>query len=312
MKTLALALPAGLFLFAFAACGPEPEGSGPTSSSSSSSGAGGSGAGSSVASSSASTGAGGEAPSCKGEKAPGSGAAVMIDNVSATVLDTDGAPVPNQIAQLCGLDICLGATTGSDGKVSISGGNKSILQPALKVGDGLSYAKMLRPLTAPSSSFAPLVTPKFPPFAEGKPLTPGTSPASNGVTLALAPDAVTEIDILLYDDPSKQTFRAAAIPDSMMDPDVVTNENATLFYALSPIGTLLCPAATLTLPNTAGLPAGAAVEFLVLGLDVAEYWAPYGEWRKVSDGHVRADGATVSTDEGGGVPILSVVAVRLK
>jgi hypothetical protein len=79
---------------------------------------------------------------------------------------------------------------------------------------------------------------------------------------------------------------------------------------MTPVGTILCPAAKMTVENTTGLPPGARVEFFVHGVEVSEEWAPYGGWAHVSDGTVSDDGATISTDDAGGIPIVSVVGIR--
>jgi hypothetical protein len=84
-----------------------------------------------------------------------------------------------------------------------------------------------------------------------------------------------------------------------------------LVVALTPVGTELCPAVVLTLPNSPQWKAGSAVEIFLHGVDVAEAWAPYGGWAKVSDGAVSADGLTIETSPGAGLPALSAVGVRL-
>jgi hypothetical protein len=85
-----------------------------------------------------------------------------------------------------------------------------------------------------------------------------------------------------------------------------------IIVALTPEGTEVCPAAKLTVPNSPGWPAGSAVEIYLHGVDVAEAWAPYGGWAKVSDGIVSSDGASVTTVDGSGLPELSVVGIRRK
>ena len=84
-----------------------------------------------------------------------------------------------------------------------------------------------------------------------------------------------------------------------------------VLVALTPSGTTLCPPAKLRTPNSPGWPAGSRVEFFLHGVEVAEEFAPYGGWAKVSDGAVTADGSAVETDDAGGLPIISVVGVRL-
>lgn len=66
------------------------------------------------------------------------------------------------------------------------------------------------------------------------------------------------------------------------------------------------------MPNSAKWPAGTDVEFVIHGVDVGQEWAAYGKWQKVSDGKVSADGATVSTVDGGGLPVLTAFGVRKK
>ena len=67
----------------------------------------------------------------------------------------------------------------------------------------------------------------------------------------------------------------------------------------------------LTVPNTAGWPAGQAVEVFIHGVSVEEEWAPYAGWAKVSGGVVSDDGLSVVSTEGEGLPVLGVVGVRL-
>jgi hypothetical protein len=83
-----------------------------------------------------------------------------------------------------------------------------------------------------------------------------------------------------------------------------------IVVALAPSGAEVCPAAGLSVPNTAGWPAGTAVEFFLHGVEVEEEWAPYGGWTKVSGGEVSANGARVATTPGEGIPALSLVGIR--
>lgn len=222
-----------------------------------------------------------------------------------------GAPVPDILAQLCGLDLCLGGNTNATGYVQVSGDGLAILQPAFKIGDGLVYAKMLRPLGPGDVVFDSFVTPKLPPMAQGAKLAPGTIMQSAGTSLELAAGGAFEVDILLFDDPTTQVYRAASIPAAAMDPSfVVGGPKLEVFHALAPTGTLSCPPAKFTMANDAGWAAGTSVEFFVLGMEVSEVWAPYGEFGKVSDGRVSDDGKTISTTDGQGLPILGIIGVR--
>lgn len=281
-----------------------------------SSGAGGGAASSSTtattaASTSTSTGSG--AATCEdGPVVPGSHEDLFVERVEAIVLDTDGSPVANELAQICGLDKCINTQTGSDGHI-LAMPMTTIRQPAFKFGDATIHAKLARPLPGSIATFGTVVTPKLPPLEQGAPLDPGADATSGEVTLSIPEDAVIEVELDVLDDPNAQHFRAAPIPKEMMDPEVVDQDPGLKeFFALTPLEARICPAAKLTLPNTEGFPAGAEVEVFVLGLDVGERWATYGSWTHVSDGRVSEDGATISTNDDGGLPVLSAVGVRLK
>ena len=82
-------------------------------------------------------------------------------------------------------------------------------------------------------------------------------------------------------------------------------------FALAPVGAVVCPPATLELPNTPGYPAGSEVELLIHGADVEEEWAPYGLWRVVATGRVDDAGERIATIDGG-LPVISAVGVRAR
>jgi hypothetical protein len=142
-------------------------------------------------------------------------------------------------------------------------------------------------------------------------LAAGAILQSAGTILELEKNAVFEVDILLFDDPGTHVYRAAPIPAAAMDPSfVAAGPMLEAFQALAPTGTLLCPAAKFTMNNDLDWAAGTGVEFFVLGMEVGEVWAPYGQFAKVSDGRVSDDGKTISTSDGQGLPILGIIGVR--
>jgi hypothetical protein len=141
----------------------------------------------------------------------------------------------------------------------------------------------------------------------GQQLAPGGTVSAAGATLTLAADSGISIDTIIYDEPAKQTFRAAQVP-GMLVPDVTGDASFVMVYALGPIETLLCPEATLTVDNYANLPANSPVEFWVQEVGIDEYFGGYGEWSQIDSGTVSADGTTVSTSVG--VPVILNVAIR--
>lgn len=323
MKTRSAPLAACSLLLALApalttACSSDPEGSsGPTTSSSSSSSASGtsSGAGggtsSSTAGPSSGSGTGGEAPSCPPGPGFGGGeTSLAVDTVSALVVDEQGQGVPGLDVQVCGLDVCLLGETAADGSVTVAPAGMSIEKPVFKYGDALTYPRFGVVIEQGSVDLGPVVTSKLP--ATGAPLTPGGDVTSGDVTLTIAPDAVVEIDQLVYEAPETQGFRAVAIADIAGVPAVDPALGLELLYGVAPLETRICPAATVTIPNDKGWAPGAEVELWIHGLDISQGHAPYGGWAKASDGAVSADGATISTSAGQGLPVLTAFGVKLK
>jgi hypothetical protein len=236
-----------------------------------------------------------------------------VVHVSATVIDENGAPVPHLLAQACGTNVCVNGSTDANGVVIIDTDAKE-QKPAFKYGDGKTHAKFALPLRGDSPISVDLGeqrTVAFDPPESGAELAPGKLASSRGVELLLASDAnPVKPDPFEFDTPDLRKFRAAAVSTLDAPAAVDTSLGLGILYALTPSGAALCPPAKLTLPNSANYPAGSAVELYLHGIDVAEDWAPYGGWAKVSDGMVSADGKTISTTEQGGLPALSAIGVR--
>ncbi len=237
---------------------------------------------------------------------PGAPADVMVSMVSAVARDAAGAPITGYPMQLCGADLCLNGDTNSFGQVTFSNGNPTLDRPLFKPGDSLDYGKIGYPFGPGSPS--PL-TGYFPSMVDsGQGLAAGASVSASGATLTIAADGGFDVDLLTYDEPQKQTFRAATVPVDLVD-DVTGSPDFSMVYALGPVDTLLCPPAILTVDNYSGIVAGADVEFWGQEVNVEELFGGYGEWVKLDDGTVSADGMTVSTTNG--LPVLLTVAIKV-
>jgi hypothetical protein len=249
---------------------------------------------------------------CKGPGLNAPPAPVAFAHLSATVLDLDGNPVSDVPAQACGVNICLNGTTSTDGSVVIDQ-TANIDVPAFKYGGGKYYAKFALPLGTKGPIDVDLgdeTTVAFDAPEHGVPIVPGTEATSNGITLAPPTGATVNVDPLDYDTPALQNFRAVEIPVDKAPTAVDPQFGFGIVVALTPVAATICPAAKLRVPNTAKYPAGSRVQFFVHGTEVDEEWSRYGGFGMVSEGSVSADGATVETDDAGGIPILSVVGVR--
>jgi hypothetical protein len=250
-------------------------------------------------------------------------------SVTANIVDETGAPVVGQPVYIGGLDITSDpSTTDGAGHVAIQT-NLSMKRPAFKVGDAVAYTELAIPLTAPTTDLSAggqlLAVGKLS-NKTGAALTPGTPATSGDVTVTVPAGGSVGIDALVYDTPDSQKLRTVGLPLANSGPVLASapagvGAGFALLYGLAPSETIFCPAAkvTVTLPhatgatgNDLGWAAGTAVEFWITTLDVAQTYAPYAGWAKMSDGVVSADGASVSTADGpqGGFTFLENFAIR--
>lgn len=253
-------------------------------------------------------GSGGKSqPSCpQGDNPRGDAKPEKLGSVSGQIVDEQGQPTSSGLVQICGRDICINARVTSNGKLAEQV-DQTLDSPACKWGDGFEWAKLALPLEAGDSELGTLTTARLPDYSEAVPLAAGQVVTSGGVTLTLAPKAQVVVNALDYETEQQQGFRAVAIPEAALtrlDPDFVAG------YALSPLETRICPSASLQLENAGNLATGTALELYLLGLDVEEAWAPYGQWLKIAEGVVSDDGASLDFPDS--VPLLTAVAVKVK
>jgi hypothetical protein len=241
---------------------------------------------------------------------PGDPRQQNVQSLRAQLVDLDGNGAVES-PQLCGVDVCVFIEDAD------AAGNLTILparafdRPALKNGLGLRYARFAFVLPDQADhDLGAFRTVRLPDFGQGMPLVAGTEARSGPATLVLSGDAKVEIDILTYRTEEERTFRCAAMPVAQAPPALDPSLGLELLFALSPVDTVICPAARLSVENSAGWAATTAVEFFVHGVSIEEHWAPYGGWAKVSDGAVSADGTLITTAESGGLPVLGVIGIR--
>ncbi len=236
---------------------------------------------------------------------PGTSNEVDVSSVQVTARDDANAAIQNTTFQLCGTDLCLTADTNTIGGAVFMNSQSTLDRPLFKPADSLTFAKFGYPYTAESPS--PLVG-IFPRMQDSMAaLVPGQTVSVDGASLALPAGGGLSIDELTFDSPDKQTFRAAQVPANLVE-QVTGDATFVMAYALGPIDTLLCPEAKLTVDNYANLAPGTQVEFWVQEVSIEEFFGGYGEWVKIDDGEVSADGATVSTTVG--MPVILNVAIR--
>jgi len=234
---------------------------------------------------------------------------ITIEQVQAKFRLPSGEAAAALPVQVCGINLCLNYNASSNGGLN-EAPRSSLVRPALKYGDGFDFAELAIPLSDPKPNLGELVAVPLPPFSEGSAFPKNGTLRNGDLTLQLDPHGSFEHDILTYRD-DELVFRSVAIPvgdsEQALDPSL----RFEIAYGVAPLGTTFCPPAKLSLKNSGNWDPGTRVEVFVQGLDVAEKWAPYGEWLQVAEASVSSDGSRIETTNGG-IPILSSIALRRK
>lgn len=272
----------------------------------------------------ASGGSGGTRVEAVCDDGPGYAEAVnqrQVSLVEGRVVDTEGAPVADLGVQVCGTDICYFGKTDDQGIVTSCVNNicskgvkppSALNKPAFKHGSGIDYARFayLLPEGQTAYDLGDVPALKLPAPGTGDALVPGESATSNGITLSLAADAGLRVEAYFTDE--QMQFRAAFMGLSDAPEAVDDSLGLEMLIGIGPIEVNICPAASMSVPNNENWEPGAEVEFLLHGIDITEEWAPYAGWAVVSTGAVSADGNSIVTTEGEGIPQLSVIGIRRK
>jgi len=237
-------------------------------------------------------------------------AAVTVDQVRASLRVPSGEAAADLPVQVCGINLCLPYNANQRGVLNVSP-HESMLEPALKYGDGFDFAELAVPLSEATQDLGELVALPLPPLAEGATFPKSGALSSGDLTLHLAQNGSFEHDILSYGDESQRVFRSVTVPIAESTQALPESYGFELAYGLAPLGTTFCPAAELSLKNVANWAPGTEVGVYVQGLDVSEKWAPYGDWLEVAQARVSSDGSSIDTTSGG-IPILSSIALRRK
>ncbi len=175
----------------------------------------------------------------------------------------------------------------------------------------------------PSVISATMRLPTLPPSTVQLP--PDGAPASSvtvgDLTLLLPNGTFFDLDIEDFGTTTGRTLRVASVPLASA-PAYATQANVDAIYAIAPSGAKARPNLNVgeqstvkmgvSLKNSAGLPASAAVDFMVLGDDYASTPPNVGVLAVAASGHVSADAQTIGTDPGEGISELTWLAVRRK
>ncbi len=165
----------------------------------------------------------------------------------------------------------------------------------------------------PSIITATMRLPALPPSQVVLPPDDGgaASVTEGDLTLVVAAGTTFDQDIEDYGTVAGRTLRVANVPVAAA-PSYARAAKLEAVYALAPSGTTSSIKMGVQLKNGAQIPAGTAVELLVLGDDYFSTPPNVGTLSVAATGHVSADGKTIQTDPGEGISELTWLGVRRK
>jgi hypothetical protein len=245
------------------------------------------------------------------------GASCLLE-VHGALADRAGAALADHTVSLCG-STCYGTQTGPSGAFVIPVGELILRdQYAIHVDGRPDHADYFLRLAKGDDRVltlaAPLLLPVLP--ATGPVLPPDGGPDASITSgdLTLGVEAGTTFDLAIEDfgkGDAARMLRVASVPLADAPPfAVIAGFEAT--YAIAPSEVRASKKMRVTLKNAAALPPGAAVEILMVGDDFVSVSPTVGIAQVVAAGHVSADGASITSDPGEGVTVLTWLGVRRK
>jgi hypothetical protein len=249
-----------------------------------------------------------------GERARGG---TCLRSVSGQVVDEQGGPVRDLVVTVCA-EQCFYGKTSADGRFTVEvGAYLRVERYAVLLHGQPRRAAYYLPLPAPRDERVelPAALPLLPMPTEGPLIArDGTAQTlrAGGVTLTIA--AGTDV-FLSPEDAAEdlgRRLRPLLVPWAARPPFLAGQGQPAeaLLYAFGPFEIGFSKPARLSVDNGAGLPAGAAVEWLA-PRGLLSQPPPAGRVEVVGQGRVSADGARVELD-GEGLTALSWLLVRAK
>ncbi len=248
-------------------------------------------------------------------KRPDGGTCVL--EVTGSVSDLNGIRLPGLVMTFCGPAQCYGSKADDAGAYAIPVGDY------VQTGDYAVHADgrpdhavdYLRQSTGESTVISvDMRVPALPPSTVALPAD-GASASSitvGDVTLQVPAGNTFNLDIADYTlgGPGR-LLRVAAVPLANA-PAYASANKVEAIYALAPSGAKPSAKLGVSVRNTTAIPAGAAVDVLVLSDDYFSTPPTVGTLLVAAAAHVSADGASIQTDQGEGISEITWLAVRRK
>ena len=253
-----------------------------------------------------------------------------VRHVTGSAVDPSGKPLADLVISVCG-GVCYFSKTGADGTFDAHIGRFiNHTQFSVLIHGRPKYASLYDTLPAPKSGdlitiTTPIVVPLY--DAIGKALPDDGSPAGSDtagpVTVSWPAGTEFELDVEdVADTTTGRMLKSAKWADLTKVPTFATGKSLLALYGLAPFDMKVCTTRpcddtnlvklSITLANETGLPAGTAVELVVLDTNLFGIPFTAGTGKVAATGTVSADGKTITTDAGQGLTSLTWIGVRKK
>ena len=237
-------------------------------------------------------------------------------NVHGSVRDLEGSPVGNQLVTVCGSECFFGRSDATGAflvtPASLLPWGQYVVAIHGRPDHASSYVPLTMPMMGEVAYASPLLVPRY---TDTGGLIPdpavGGSVTAGDVTLTVDAGTVLQFDI---EDAELGTLghslRSAFVPLASAPP-FASEGHATQVHALAPFDLVADRPMGVRVANRAGFAAGAAVDFVVMGVEFFMDPINAGHAVVAATGHVSSDGTTVSTDAGQGIRVVTWLGIRL-
>jgi hypothetical protein len=246
------------------------------------------------------------------DKRPDGGTCVL--EATGRVTDLADAGLAQLVMTMCSPSTCYGTRADDAGIYAVPVGDFIVTQNYAVHADGrpdhaVDYLRL--GAGEPQVISVDMHLPTLPPSTVLLPPdgTPATSVTVGDVTLQIAAGTTFDLDVEDFGTDAGRTLRVVAVALASA-PAYAAANNVDAIYALAPSGAKPSQKMGVLLRNAAALPAGAAVDLLVLSDDYFSDPPSVGELLVAAAAHVSADGSTIQTDPGEGISEITWLAVR--
>jgi hypothetical protein len=246
---------------------------------------------------------------------PDAAGVACVRQVRGRAVDFDGAALGGHVITYCG-PTCYAVTAAADGTFSVE--VNDFVAPrdyTLQVHGRPDHASLwvagVDPVNEVVTFADPIAVPRYQDVgAEITAGAAGGSFAAGDVTLLVPAGARVEFDVEDFElGALGRTLRAVRV-EAARAPTFARDAGLVAVWAMAPFNLLSDRPLGVRVANRAALPAGSAVDFVVMGNEIVSPPITGGRPVVAATGRVSADGATIATDPGAGISYVTWIGVR--